>query len=98
MNDFHTAKIQKILTNFIIFKHLSRQKCAMSMILAMIERKRVQLNELVLKLNDNALSSSNERRLPAFLKDAVLDEEQVIFLLSIFCAFGSVDTTFRILF
>ncbi len=91
MNDFHTAKIQKILTNFIIFKHLSRQKCAMSMILAMIERKSVQLNELALKLNDNALSSSNERRLQAFLKDAILDEDQVVFLLSIFCAFGSVD-------
>ena len=91
MKNFHTSKVEKILQNFTIVRHLSRQKCAISTILAMIKTRNVQLQELGLHLNDEAKPASNERRLQSFFKDAVLEEEEVTFLLSVFLLFGKIE-------
>lgn len=91
MKDFVSTKIVKILGNLCLVKHLSRQKCAVQTVLAMIKTRSVQLSELGFELNDEAKASSNERRLQSFFKEAQLNEEEFAFLLSLFLSFGKVD-------
>ncbi len=61
------------------------------MILAMIERKGVQLNEIAFKLNDNVLSSSKKRCLQNFFKRCCFTRRVGYFSLFLFCEFGSTD-------
>lgn len=91
MKDFLTAKVVKLMSSFAIVKHLSRQKCATSLILSLIRARQVQLQELAVVFNDEVKEASNERRLQAFFKEAELDEDQLAFLLSVFLVFGKVD-------
>ena len=91
MKDFITPKIVKLVSNFSLITHLSRQKCAAQTILAMIKTRSVQLSELSFELNDDVKQSSNERRLQNFFKDASLNENEFAFLLSLFMSFGKVD-------
>ena len=91
MKDFISTKITKILGNFCLLNHLSRQKCALQTVLSMIKTRSVQLSELSLELNDAVKPSSNERRLQHFFKEANLNEESFALLLSIFLSFGKVD-------
>lgn len=91
MNDFHTAKIVRLLGNFVIVNNLSRQKCCISIILAMIQTRRVQLYELGLVLNDKAKPESNEDRIQRFFAEAQFNEEELAFLLSLFLTLGKVD-------
>jgi hypothetical protein len=91
MKDFLTPKVVKLMSSFAIVKHLSRQKCATSIILALIRSQKVQLQELAVVFNHEVKEESNERRLQAFFKDCELDEDQVAFVLSLFLVFGQVD-------
>ena len=91
MKDFVTPKIVKILGNLCLVNHLSRQKCAIQSILAMIKTRSVQLSELSFELNDEVKPASNERRLQNFFKEADLNESEFAFLLSVFLSFGRVD-------
>ena len=91
MKDFLTPKVVKLLANFSLVNHLSRQKCALQAILAMIKTRSVQLSELGFELNDEVKPASNERRLQGFFKDATLNESEFAFLLSLFLSFGKVD-------
>lgn len=91
MNDFHTAKIVRLLGNFAIVNNLSRQKCCISIILAMIQTRRVQFYELGLVLNDKVKPESNEDRIQRFFAEAQLNEEELAFLLSLFLTLGKVD-------
>lgn len=91
MTDFHSANLQKIMKNLIIVKHLSRQKCAVATVIALIQTRNVQLQELALVLNDEVAPESNEHRLQMFFKEADLQEDNIVFFLSIFMLFGKVD-------
>lgn len=91
MKDFLTTKVSRLLTSFAIVKHLSRQKCALSLILSLIRTRQVQFQELALVFNDQVKEESNERRIQAFFKEAHLEEDQISFVLSIFLVFGKVD-------
>jgi len=91
MKDFLTPKVEKVMRSFAIVAHLSRQKCATTIILSLIRSRKVQLQELALVFNSAAKEESNERRMQAFFKDCELNEDQVAFLLSLFLLFGKVD-------
>ena len=91
MKDFVSPKIVKLLANFCFVRHLSRQKCALQAILAMIKTRSVQLSELGFELNDEVKPESNERRLQNFFKNAELNEQEFSFVLSLFLSFGKVD-------
>jgi hypothetical protein len=91
MNDFHTSKIVRLLGNFAIVNNLSRQKCCISIILAMIQTRRVQFYELGLVLNDQVKPESNEDRIQRFFAEAQFNEEELAFLLSLFLTLGKVD-------
>ncbi len=91
MKDFLSAKVVKLMSSFAIVKHLSRQKCAISLVLSLIRARQVQFQELALVFNDQVKEDSNERRIQAFFKEATLEEDQVGFVLSLFLVFGKVD-------
>lgn len=91
MKDFLSPKLIKLLGNLCLVNHLSRQKCAIQAILAMIKTRSVQLSELGFELNDEVKASSNERRLQSFFKEATLNEDEFAFLLSLFLSFGKID-------
>ena len=91
MKDFINPKIVKIVRNFCLVNHLSRQKCAIQAILAMIKTRSVQLSALGFELNDEVKQSSNERRLQGFFKNAEFNEAEFAFLLSLFLGFGKVN-------
>lgn len=59
-------KVVKLLSNFAIVSHLSRQKCCLSIILAMIQTRQVQFQGLGLVLNDDVKPSSNTARIQYF--------------------------------
>lgn len=84
-------KVVKLLSNFAFISHLSRQKCCLSIILAMIQTRKVQFHELGLVLNDDVKPSSNEDRIQRFFAEAEFDEDQLAFLLSLFLTLGKVD-------
>lgn len=84
-------KVVKLLSNFAFISHLSRQKCCMSIILAMIQTRRVQFQELGLVLNDDVKASSNTDRIQRFFAEAEFDESELAFLLSLFLTLGKVD-------
>lgn len=91
MKDFHRANLQKIMKNLIIVKHLSRQNCAVATVIALIQTRNVQLQELALVLNDEVKPDSNEHRLQMFFKEANFQEDNIVFFLSVFLLFGKVD-------
>lgn len=91
MKDFLSSKVVKLLSSFAIVKHLSRQKCAICLILSLIRARQVQFQELALVFNDQVKEDSNERRIQAFFKEAYLEEDQIAFVLSLFLVFGKVD-------
>lgn len=91
MKDFMSTKVIKLLSNFAIVSHLSRQKCCLSIVLAMIQTRKVQFGELALVLNDDVKVASNEDRIQQFFAHANLDEDQLAFLLSLFLTIGKVD-------
>jgi hypothetical protein len=91
MKDFLTSKVIKLMSSFAIVKHLSRQKCATALVLSLIRTRQVQFQELALVFNDQVKEDSNERRIQAFFKEAYLDEDQLVFVLSLFLVFGKVD-------
>lgn len=91
MKDFLSSKVVKLMSSFAIVKHLSRQKCAISLVLSLIRSRQVQFQELALVFNDQVKEDSNERRIQAFFKEAALEEDQVAFVLSLFLVFGKVD-------
>lgn len=84
-------KVVKLLSNFAFISHLSRQKCCLSIILAMIQTRRVQFQELGLVLNDDVKASSNTARIQRFFAEAEFDESELAFLLSLFLTLGKVD-------
>ncbi len=57
----------------------------------MIQRQKVQLQELAVVFNNEVKEESNERCLQGFFTDCGLDEDQVAFVLSLFLVFGKVD-------
>jgi Transposase DDE domain len=91
MKAFQTAKVMKLLGKFAIVSHLSRQKCFTSIILAMIETRRVQFSELGLVFNDDCKPKSNEHRIQRFFAEAELDEPSLTLLLSLFLTLGKVE-------
>lgn len=91
MKDFLVTKVVKLLTNFAFISHLSRQKCCLSIILAMIQTRKVQFHELGLVLNDDVKPSSNEDRIQRFFAETEFDEDRLAFLLSLFLTLGKVD-------
>lgn len=91
MKDFLSAKVVKLMSSFAIVKHLSRQKCAISLVLSLIRARQVQFQELALVFNDQVKEDSNERRIQAFFKEATLEEDQICFVLSLFLVFGKID-------
>jgi hypothetical protein len=76
---------------FAILKHLSRQKCATSIVLSLIGSRQVQLQELAMVFNHEVKEESNERRLQSFFKDCELDQDRVAFLWSVCSVFGKVN-------
>lgn len=91
MKDFLVPKVVKLLSNFAFISHLSRQKCCLSIVLAMIQTRRVQFQELGLVLNDDVKPSSNTARIQRFFAETEFDESQLAFLLSLFLTLGKVD-------
>ena len=91
MKDFLMPKVVKLLSNFAFISHLSRQQCCLSIILAMIQTRRVQFHELGLVLNDEAKADSNTDRIQRFFAEAEFDESELAFLLSLFLTLGKVD-------
>lgn len=63
MKDFLSSKVVKLMSSFVIAKHLWRQKCAASLVLSLIRARQVQFQELALVFNDQVKEESNERRI-----------------------------------
>jgi len=91
MKEFVSAKIEKLLELFPVVSHLSRKKFVISFLLSMISKGSVQCSKLAQQLNSAVQTRSNERRIQSFFKEAVLDEQEVAHLLSVFLPFGKVD-------
>ena len=91
MKDFLHSKVIKLMSSFAIVQHLSRQKCATSLVLSLIRTRQVQFQELAVVFNDQVKEASNERRIQAFFKEAQLDEDQLAFMLSLFLVWGKID-------
>ena len=72
-----SRELSELLSQAQIVKHLSRQKCMASCLLALIVSRRVHLCELAEHLNDQVDAKSNEIRLQDFFREVRFDYRRV---------------------
>lgn len=97
MNEVINDKLTKVLVESQIEKHKTRREFIVSLILALINCRKVQFSELALHINSAAKTESIERRIQAFFKSYKFDYKKVCLLLSLFLQKGkltlSIDRT-----
>lgn len=81
MNTKIRNKIKDIFLPLQMAENLARKKFILSIILAILEARKIQLHEISLHIESEAKVESTERRLQAFLTDFSFDYDQIASIL-----------------
>jgi hypothetical protein len=83
-------QVAKLFSICKLAKNVARQKFIVEILLALLECKKIQFNELALHINSEALEVSTERRLQNFFAHFKFDYDIVALLLCSFSPKGKV--------